>query len=188
MNIKHLLEIVNYCFESGGKYQWQCYGNDAFFIDFKTIAGKACAGAVVNSIGEVLEAHVELEGEPLCYQWTNPVYRQSYLDEAKSRGVDPDIAWDDVEYTVLEVAEDFLEKFDAIIHGREFDRGILVPLHISDDEQLALFRMAHEANMTFNDFVNQILEKELQRLSAMTPKQLKKEKKKAKKYKELYGW
>jgi hypothetical protein len=164
MNIKHLLEIVNYCFESGGKYQWHCYGDDAFFIDFKTVAGKAVGGAIVNSIGEVLEAHLEVPGEPICYQWTNPAYRQSYLDEAKRRGVDPDIAWDDVEYTILEVEEDFLERFDAIIHGREFDRGILVPLHIPDDELFVLFKMAHEANMTFNDFVNQILEKELIRL------------------------
>lgn len=158
MNLKDLLEVVNYQYESGGKYQWNCYGDDAYFIDFKTVSGKAIGGAVVDTAGEIYEAHVEVPNEPLCYRIVSPDYFPDYVAEAKSRNVDPYQAWDDVRYTNLETEEDFLEKFDAIVHERPFDRTIEIPLHLSEKDQLVLFRMAHESGMTFNAFMVQVLE------------------------------
>jgi len=180
MNIKDLLERVDYCFTSGGKYQWNCYGDDAYFLDFKNVQGKACGGAVVNSIGEVLETHVEVAGEPLCYQWFDKAYREDYLEEARRKNVNPSIAWDSVEFTNLEVEEDFLEKFDAIVHCKEFDRSILIPLNLPDDELLVIFKLAHEAKMTFNDYVIQLLTQEMDRMKDLP--------KKRQTYKEKYGW
>jgi hypothetical protein len=181
MNIKELLERVNYQFGSGGKFQWDCYGPDAFFIDFQTVDFTPCGGAIINSTGRVFEAHIEVPGEPICYKWVDPVFVQPYVEEAKRRNIDPNNAWDDVRYTDLDLEEDFLEKFDAIIHNRDFDRRILVPMDLSKEQLHQLFTLAHEADMSLNDFVAFILRRKIEQLK--NPK-----KKEKKKYKEKYGW
>ena len=44
------------------------------------------------------------------------------------------------------------------------DNRVEVPLDFSDEELLVLFKMAHEADMTFNDFVEKALRDYLEQI------------------------
>jgi hypothetical protein len=66
-------------------------------------------------------------------------------------------AWDKVNYTDLEVAEDWLEKSSKIVADEDYDTKVTVPLELPDNELFTLMKMAHERNTTFNQLIEDIL-------------------------------
>jgi hypothetical protein len=72
-------------------------------------------------------------------------------------------AWDATEWTDLDVADDFIEKATAIIAGRDYDTRVQIQLDIPNDLLFKLMTMAHEADMTLNEFIVKILQEVIDR-------------------------
>lgn len=72
-------------------------------------------------------------------------------------------AWDEVSWVDLETDEDFIEKTAAIMKGVEYDTRISIPLTLTDDELLVLFKLAHAADVTFNEYVARAVQEQLDR-------------------------
>jgi len=163
MKLKAINEALNHAISGGSEYQWACYP-DARYLDYETKFGNA--SVIFNtSTQEVYEASVEATvDETRPYRWLNESHKQAMFDEAEARGVDRDNAWDDVHWTDLETEEDFLEKAKAILDGEEFDTRIEVPIELSDADFMALAKMAHERDITFNEMVVEILKLAIERL------------------------
>lgn len=66
-------------------------------------------------------------------------------------------AYDEVKWIVLETDNDFLTKLKAIVNYQPYDTTIEIEIDLTDKEQLTLMRMAHEVNMTVNEYVEDIL-------------------------------
>lgn len=66
-------------------------------------------------------------------------------------------AWDDVEFTELEVDDDFIQKALAIKAGEEYDTRVSIPLELEDDLLFELMKQAHERDITLNQMVEQVL-------------------------------
>jgi hypothetical protein len=77
--------------------------------------------------------------------------------ESQSRAVNLNQAWDDVDYVDLEVVDDFIQKALAIKAGEDYENTVSVPIDLPDDLMMFAFRAAHEADMTLNDWMNQML-------------------------------
>jgi len=73
------------------------------------------------------------------------------------RDVNLNEAWDDVDYVDLDVADDFIQKALAIRAGENYDTRVQVPVDFSDEELLQYMKLAHERDMTFNEFVEEAL-------------------------------
>ena len=58
----------------------------------------------------------------------------------------------------LDVAEDLLEKTRAIIAGEEYDTRVCIQITFSDEELLTYMKLAHELDITFNEFVIKALQ------------------------------
>ena len=102
-------------------------------------------------------------------QKTQAVYFVEACDYSNDRAyrlINPDIkdvehdktAWDDTEWIDLDVADDFVEKATAIIAGRDYDTRVQIQLDIPNDLLFKLMTMAHEADMTLNEFIVKILQ------------------------------
>jgi hypothetical protein len=87
----------------------------------------------------------------------NQDFAKKMATEATKRDVDRDQAWDDVNYTELEVDDDFIQKCLAIREGEDYDTRVSVPLTLEDDEMFQLMKMAHEQDVTLNQLVEQLL-------------------------------
>jgi hypothetical protein len=66
-------------------------------------------------------------------------------------------AWDDVDYIDLDVDDDFIQKALAIKAGEDYDTRVSVPVDFTDEELLTYMKMAHEQDMTFNQFIEEAL-------------------------------
>jgi hypothetical protein len=87
----------------------------------------------------------------------NPTHQPQFMMEVASRGID-DTAWEDVKWIDLEVDDDFIQKALAIKAGEDYNTNISVPLDFTDEELLKYMVMAHERDMTFNQFVTEALQ------------------------------
>lgn len=66
-------------------------------------------------------------------------------------------AWDDVNWTDLEVDDDFIQKALAIKESKDYDTRVLVPLDLEYDLMFELMKKAHEKDITLNQMVEEIL-------------------------------
>lgn len=87
----------------------------------------------------------------------NPDYLEPYIAECSHRNVQFSEATEEYDYIDLDVDEDFVEKASAIIAGEEYDEKITVPLTLSDADMLQLCMLAHEADVTLNEYVTTML-------------------------------
>lgn len=95
-----------------------------------------------------------------AYRLINPEYASEPHDSH---------AWDDVEWIDLEVEDDFIHKALAIKEGKKYDTRISVPLTLSSDEMLILFQKAHEADITVNQYVENVLRQFLDNMENTQP-------------------
>lgn len=165
--VSDLNDAFDHKISGGDNYCWQCWP-DARYLEYKS--DYAYVSAVFNTLTqEIYEVSIDVNNDTWDtdirpYRWLNPDFKQAYLNEAKEKGVNPNQAWDDVNWYDLETSEDFLEKATAIFNGDEsFDRRVQVPIDLSNNELLKIAMLAHERDITLNQFVEEILRNEIDR-------------------------
>ena len=161
ITLREFLSAVDFKVTGGSEYCWKCYGDDARFLDSESSVdngGTYSASIIFDSVTqEVYESTVCDYVESRAYRMSNPGYIDARRQEATERGINDTNAWDDVDFIELEVAEDFLEKTKSIIAGEEYDTRVQIQIDIGDERLFTLMKMAHEQDMTFNQFVEMIL-------------------------------
>lgn len=160
MKLAQINEALNHQITGGSEYGWHCFP-DARFLDYESeyahvsILYSTTDQTVYQADTSIKRDMWSKDEKP--YRWTNPLFKDAYLNEAKERNVDPDHAWDDVKWVDLEVDEDFLEKAHAMFNGDEWDDRIQVPIDLDDDLILQLAMEAHKRDITLNKMVEIIL-------------------------------
>jgi hypothetical protein len=81
--------------------------------------------------------------------------------EAGDRSVNKKQAWDEVDYVDLESDDDWFQKALAIAAGEDYDTRVSIPIDLDDDILLQLMKMAHERDLTFNEFIEGVLREQL---------------------------
>jgi hypothetical protein len=159
--MKEWMELVDYKITEGGDYGWQCYGPNAYTLDsWNGVHGK---GGYSFSI--VFSTKTQKVYEVSMCDYTNDrAYRMivenkqdKHRKESKSRAVNLNQAWDDVDYVDLDVDDDFFQKALSIRAGEDYDDTVCVPLDLPDDLLMFAFKAAHEQNLTLNEWMNQML-------------------------------
>lgn len=165
ITVKSFTEAINFKITGGSTYGWNCFGPDARWLDSDDENKRYSASIVFGgSEPTVYVAEVADLVNNRSYRWINPIYADALQQEADSVGCDNSVAWDNVKYIDLELAEDFLEKCTAIVAGNlDYDTRISIPLTLDDHEMLQLMTMAHEHDMTFNSFVEKLLREVIDR-------------------------
>lgn len=153
---KECLELVDYQILHTCRFLWDCFGR---YAQTMITEGNGYELAVIMDIKSDVVYQVEITDCILkkAYRLTNPDFADSYFSEVKSRGVSDSNNYCE-DFIDLEVTEDFLEKATAIINGKPYSTDITVPLDLSDEELLPLFKAAHAANVTFNQYMTSIIE------------------------------
>lgn len=164
MQLQDFLETIQYKITDGSKLLWNCFGNDAYIVDSEesNIYSTSCTFDTKNQVVYMTEVYDYINER--AYRWINPNYKNAYSDMCKVRGISETFAYmedDDISFIDLEVQEDFLEKTSKIVQKLPYDTNITIPLDIPDNELLKLMIMAHEQNVTFNQLINNILERTL---------------------------
>jgi len=171
ITLKQFMDTCNYRITEGSEYGWQCFGPDAYRLD--SWNGDQDGHTLSILFDTRTQAVYQVEAidykNERAYRFTNPEFKQDFEDEVQDRGID-DMAWerDDgspVQYTDLEVEEDWLEKARAIANEEDYDTRVSVPVDFTDEELLEYMIMAHQRDQTFNQFVEEALRHAIQKAS-----------------------
>lgn len=159
MWLKDWMEIVEYRITEGSNYGWQCYGYDAYMLDSWNGDQDGHSFTVIfDTKTQVLyEAQAHDYKNQRAYRWINPEFRKKHRKESKHKNVLEKEAWEDVDYTDLEVEDDWLEKAAAIYMGIDYDTRVQMPLDLPQEDIFLMMKMAHEKDMTLNSFVEDLL-------------------------------
>ena len=159
--MQQFMEAINYRISEGVDYGWDCYGSNSHQLSaWNGVHGTGgwSANIVFSTKSQkVYEVEVCDYTNDRAYRLINPKYRDKHAAEADRRGESATRAWDDVDYIDLDVEEDFLSKLEAIVAGQDYDTRVQMQVDFSDEDLLKYMKLAHERDMTFNEFIEQAL-------------------------------
>lgn len=166
ITLKQFMEIVDYRITEGSDYTWSCYGDRAYSLDSWNGDHNGHSLTIIFDTGtqEVYEVQAHDYLHNRAYRMVNPNFAPQMMIESSDRNVDDREAWEGVNYVDLDVEEDFLEKAQAIVNEEDYDTRVQIPVNFTDDELLTYMKMAHERDMTFNEFVEEALRTQLELL------------------------
>jgi hypothetical protein len=158
ITLKEWMEIVDYRITEGSTYGWQCFGHNAYCLDSWNGDHNGHSFSIIfdTKTQEVFEVQAHDFQNSRAYRMINPNHAQAHTKETANRGV-PDEAWEDVNYVDLEADDDFMQKALAIAAGEDYDTRVSIPLDFTDEDLLKYMKLAHERDMTFNQFVEEAL-------------------------------
>jgi len=161
ITMKEWMELVDYKITEGSDYGWDCYGPYSYTLDsWNRVHGKGgYSFSIVFSTKsqKVYEVSVCDYTNDRAYRMINPKFQEKHRKEALARNVNLDEAWDCVDYVDLDVVDDFIQKALAIRAGESYDTRVQVQVDFSDEDLLQYMKLAHERDMTFNEFVEEAL-------------------------------
>lgn len=159
ITLKEFMEVVDYRITEGSSYQWQCFGSNAYGLDSWNGDYDGYSFTIIfdTRTQEVYEVQAHDYRNNRAYRLINPEYVDEHKAEARSREVNINEAWENVNYVDLEVDDDWIQKALAIKDGENYDTRVSVPLDLDDSELFVLMKMAHERDLTLNEFVEEIL-------------------------------
>jgi hypothetical protein len=160
ITIKQFMEVSQYRITEGSEFGWPCFGDRAYLL---SAWNGDHDGWSLNIIFDT-ETQVVYMVESCdykrarAYRFINPEYKDVYFDYGNKHNKEYiNQAWDNVNYTDLEVEEDWLEKSRKIVANEDYDNKVSVPLELSDEELFQLMKMAHERDVTLNQLVEDLL-------------------------------
>ena len=161
MHLADVNEKLNHKIVNGSDYTWNCYPNARYMEYESDYAHVSVIFSTVNQ--EIYEAEVSVKSDAWDedvrpYRWLNPDSKDFMIAEAEQRGVDWQIAWDDIKWIDLDVEQDFFEKCVAIFNGQDFDKRVQVEVDLDDDVLLELAKGAHKRDITINKYIEEILQ------------------------------
>ena len=170
ITMKEWMELVDYKITEGSSYGWECYGPNSYTLDswngVHGTGGYSFSIVFSTKSQKVYEVSVCDYTNDRAYRMINPKFQEKHRKEAEHKSVLANQAWDDVDYVDLEVADDFFQKALAIRAGEEYSTDVSIPLDLPDDLLMFAFKCAHAENMTFNDWMNQMLRNFIDKVEA----------------------
>jgi hypothetical protein len=161
ITIKEWTELVDYKITDGSNYGWDCYGPYSHTLDswngIHGTGGYSFSIIFSTKSQKVYEVSVCDYTNGRAYRMINPKFIAKHRKEALARNVNPNEAWDEVDYIDLDVDDDFIQKALAIKAGEQYDTRVSVPVDFSDEELLQYMKLAHERDITFNELVEEAL-------------------------------
>lgn len=162
ITLKEFMEIVDYRITEGSDYTWRCFGNEASPYSLSAWNGDHKGWSFNITFDTKTQEVYMVEAcdykHNRAYRLINPDHRQSYVNYAKTHNEEyADQAWDDVNFIDLEVDDDWIQKSLAVVSEEDYDTRVSVPVDFTDEELLKYMKMAHDRDITFNQFVEEAL-------------------------------
>lgn len=158
ITIKDFMDCINYRITEGYDYQWKSFGNDCYGLQCDDINNEYNISIVFSKFSQtvfIMEAWDYKKDR--AYRWIHPEYIDAYKKECVEKNVEFKRALDTRNFIDLDVAEDILQKAKAIANQEEYDDCVIVPINLPDDELFTIMKLAHEKDMTLNQYVEYIL-------------------------------
>jgi hypothetical protein len=157
ITLEQSIKVANYQITGGSKYLWKSFGPNARYLDFSDNSKTSFSVIFDYVTQEVYIAQLSDYTRENHYMMINPSYREEYIGESQARDCLYNQVYDDVLYCEIDDLNDFMEKADAILNGKDYDERVSVPLEMSNDELFKIMLAAHKEDITLNQFIEKAI-------------------------------
>tara|TARA_R110000803_G_scaffold49656_2_gene103302 strand:- start:1835 stop:2347 length:513 start_codon:yes stop_codon:yes gene_type:complete len=168
LTLKEFMDLIDYKITEGSKYQWECFGTNAYTLDSWDGDYQGHSFSILfdtqTQVVYQVEAHDYKNNR--AYRMVNADFSAAYTAECLERGVNEKQATEVVDFVDLDIVDDFIQKCLAIKAGEDYDTRISVPLELDDDMMFDLMKLAHARDITFNQMVELTLQEALSNAEA----------------------
>lgn len=148
--LRRILETVDYQITSGSEFLWSCFP-ESWMMDFRSKSG--AEGSIVVGGAVTYQVTIYDNETDDKFVWTHPAHRDAYFAEGQERSIDLSV-------------EQVVESFDDIIQKIRPSTDLEFEL---DNETFQYIAMsAHNADMTLNQFIKEILAQAIEEAEAKT--------------------
>ena len=166
-NIEKWMKAVQFNVSEGWTYGWDCFSKNTHALSATSNDWESTL-IFDRDTKEVFLCEVLDMKNARSYRYffteEHQKAHKAYIERLSSAFKDVD--HNDKPWITLDVEEDFFDKLTSIVKGEEYDPRVELPLDLTDAEFLILAKKAHEADMTFNDYVARALEQAIDMLKA----------------------
>ena len=166
LTLKEFVELIDYKITEGSKYQWDCFGPDAYGLESWNNEHDGHSFSILfdtqTQVVYQVEAHDYKHSR--AYRMVNADFSSSHTAECLKRGVAEKEAYEGVEYVDLDDVDDFIQKSLAIRTGEEYDTRVTIPIDMPEAELMVLFKMAHKRDITFNQLMIEVLQEAIDKV------------------------
>ncbi len=159
-HLKDFIEAIEYKVTGGSEYQWDCFGPNARYMDCDDNEGlgKYSIIAIFDTVTQqvyCIEVWDYINNRE--YRWIDKAYIKDHMKACTEHEVDVYESMDGRNYIDLDIAEDILEKANALVNEQDYDTRVKVPVDFSDADLLQYMKLAHEMDITFNELVERAI-------------------------------
>ena len=176
---EELLKAANYKIIGGSEFLWKCFGPNAYVLDFNVDEDIQWGNGMSITFDNQNQTVycVECFSETHAFRWVHSEYADAYFNEHTMNGADPKYAFDNTKWIDVTDATAILHIIKLIVAGEDCsifvsdesddpdivknEEDEIVTLNLEKDLIADLAIMAHNSNMTLNDFINEILRLEM---------------------------
>ncbi len=167
------LSIVKYTIHDSSDYLWNAYGKNVKNLNSWNGKQDGWESSILvdTETSTIYQADICDYKKNRAYRIINPDFVKAHAEEVAERNKnlttkDIDNAWENTPYIDLDVDEDFMEKLNAIVDGKEYDDRVMVTLDFNHDELFMVMKAAHEEDVTLNQFISNALSEYISNASA----------------------
>lgn len=157
ITLKDFMETVDYRITEGSEYHNTAFGDNQYSLSAWNGDHNGWSFNIVFDTQDQTVFMVEAcdYKNQRAYRLINPDYKKAHdqIPDDDYR----DQAWDDVNFVDLETEEDWMEKAEGIVAGKDYDTRVKVPVDFSDEDLLKYMKLAHELDITFNELVERAI-------------------------------
>ena len=166
LTLKEFVELIDYKITEGSKYQWSCFGTNAYTLDSwdGNYLGHSFSILFDTQTQVVYQVEAHDYKNNRAYRMMNADFSAAYLAECLHRGVAEKQATEDVDFVDLDDVDDFIQKCLAIRAGEDYDTRVTIPVDMPEAELMVLFKMAHERDITFNQLMVEVLQEAIDKV------------------------
>lgn len=119
MFFQDLLKEVSYEISFGGEYLWSCYGPSEIFDVSEVTSVVIAADCSDPKLRKVREITIGDATSGLAYRWRDPSYIKANNKEAKKRGIDNRLAYDNIKWTEVKTEDEILELLSSYVPAQK---------------------------------------------------------------------
>lgn len=166
ITFQDFLRVIHDDETTNDSYLFNCFGKNAVLSEWWN---KKHDGGYSISVMYDTRTHVVYTMEAWDYdndreyRWIHPGYKEAYFAEFDKTSIGALWSADDREYIDLDVAADILEKAKAMYENQPYDTRVMIEVDLPDETLFGVMKMAHEADLTLNEFVEKILRADIER-------------------------
>jgi hypothetical protein len=129
MKLEQVIQAAGARISGGDPFMWSCWGDHANYMEFRNINGEGYSHCIYDTkTYQVYLVYVEQPNSNNLFQWFDPEAKVKYFEESKVRNIDPMIAFDDIEYTLVEKEVDILTLMSSYGQGIYFVPELQIPI------------------------------------------------------------